>query len=441
MEEVSKFDRIRELARDYYKRRYIQKILAEFSRNREVVPRYIDSFGKRPDTIEYESDVAALASKGATSFHCSEELWHNPLELSTGLSEEQLNSLRLGWDLVIDIDTKYLEYGKIAAELIIEALRFHNVNGIGLKFSGGSGWHIAVPSSSFPETINGIETKTIFPQAPQAIVSYLREMIYSKLLERISELGNESSFIKVKDYEAVKKVAPDLVLVSPRHLFRMPYSLHERTGLASMVIKPEQLKNFRPSWARPEIVSAKQFLPKAEEQEKKEARELLVQALDWQSRSKQGKEKETQERKFARYKEVMLKDLSPGLYPPCMTYILKGIKHDGRKRALFILINFLKSLNLNNEEIEKRVAEWNKKNLKQLREGYIKSQLIWFKRQKAILPPNCDKPIYKEIAACYPDNLCKMVKNPVNYAARKARFEKMQEKTKRKRPKKERTDG
>ena len=41
-------------------------------------------------------------------------------------------------------------------------------------------------------------------------------------------------------------VIPDLVLVSSRHLFRMPYSLHEKTTLASVVVLPEELKNFQP---------------------------------------------------------------------------------------------------------------------------------------------------------------------------------------------------
>lgn len=431
MDDQKKEDKARGAARKYYKNRYVQRALGEFAASREVVPRYFNSFGKRPDTLQYSSDVAALAEKGATSFHCSEELWQNPLELSTGLSEEELNNLRTGWDLIIDIDTKYMEYGRIAAELVIEALRFHNVKSIGLKFSGGSGWHIGVPWKAFPERIGEIEVKNMFPKAAQAIVSYLGEMVHGRLLERISDLSNEKiGFVKVKDYEAVKKVVPDLVLVSPRHLFRMPYSLHERTGLASIVIKPEQLRDFRPSWARPEIVSVKNFLPKENEIEKNEARELLVQALDWKSRTEKAVVTEEREKKFTAYKEVVFKDLSPNLYPPCITYILHGLKHDGRKRALFILLNFFKSLGLNEEEIEKRVTEWNKKNYKLLRDGYVKSQLSWFKRQKPILPPNCDKPLYKEIAVCYPDGMCRMIKNPINYTIRKARLQQAQNKQK-----------
>jgi hypothetical protein len=425
----NELNKIREIAAKYYRRRDVQKNLVNFSRNREVVPRYLNSFGKRPDILQYESDVAALVGKGATSFHCSEELWHNPLELSTELNEEQLNNLRIGFDLLIDIDTRYLEYGKIATELIIEALRFHNVNSIGLKFSGGSGWHIGVPNKAFPEELNGMKVKNLFPQAPQAIIAYLKEIIYNKLVEKISELSSsQAEFVKIKDYEGARKVVPDLILVSSRHLFRMPYSLHERTGLTSIVIKPEQLKDFRPSWARPEIVSVKQFFPEEEEIEKNEARELLVQALDWYSRNKQLSERKEKEKRFAEYKEIVLKDLTPSLYPPCIDYILRGMKHDGRKRALFILLNFFRSLKLNEQEIEKKIDEWNKRNYKPLRDGYIKSQISWFKRQKAVLPPNCDKPIYKEIATCHADDMCKLVKNPVNYTIRKVKLQHMRKK-------------
>jgi len=96
------------------------------------------------------------------------------------------------------------------------------------------------------------------------------------------------------------------------------------------------------------------------------------------------------------------------------------MKQDGRKRAAFILINFFRSLKLSNEEIEKRLNEWNKKNFNPLKEGYIRSQLSWYSRQKSMLPPNCDKPHYKDLGICKKDNFCKFVKNPINYTIKKS---------------------
>ena len=428
----------------YYKRKDIQKSITEFAKNREVVPFYLNSFGKRPDMLQYESDISALAEKGLTSLHCSEELWSDPLSISTGLSEQKMNQLRIGWDLILDIDCKFIEYGKFAAQLLIEALNFHNIEKIGIKFSGGSGFHIGVPWQSFPKKINEIEVKNLFPQGPRLIAAYLKEIIAKNLGERILDISSikeisqtfqkeEKELLKNNEFDPFSVLEIDTILISPRHLFRMPYSLHEKKGLASIVIKKEQLKNFHPGWAKPDRVYPKPFLPEVEENE---ARELFVQALDWASKSRKPEE----EKKQFQGQEIVIKDLSPEFYPPCIKKLLGGMKSDGRKRALFILLNFLKSINMPQEDIEKTIEEWNTKNYKKLREGYIKSQIEWFKRQKKMLPPNCDKSIYKEIALCneeIKDSLCNLIKNPVNYSVRKLGFSRKQVKERKARKKKE----
>jgi len=52
------------------------------------------------------------------------------------------------------------------------------------------------------------------------------EKTKEKLIEKISNLEKPNKY--VKDFKAPKEVMPDIILVSPRHLFRMPYSLHEK---------------------------------------------------------------------------------------------------------------------------------------------------------------------------------------------------------------------
>ena len=121
-------EELRGVVFSYYARKDIQKAILDFSKNRETIPRYIESFGKRPDTLEYAGDLFEHVKKGATSFHVSEELWQDPLQLKTEMSRQEQDELRQGWDLLVDIDSKYLDYSKIAAELIAEALEFHNVN-------------------------------------------------------------------------------------------------------------------------------------------------------------------------------------------------------------------------------------------------------------------------------------------------------------------------
>ena len=91
---------------------------------------------------------------------------------------------------------------------------------------------------------------------------------------------------------------------------------------------------------------------------------------------------------------------------------------DGKKRALFVLINLFRSIGMDKDELEQRIEEWNKKNKPPIKKGYITSQLSWSYRKKPIMPPNC-KEFYKGIGVCEPDNFCKKTKNPVNYVVRK----------------------
>ena len=50
-------EEIRAIASSYYSRKDIQEAIFQFSKKREIVPRYIESFGKRPDSLEYPADL------------------------------------------------------------------------------------------------------------------------------------------------------------------------------------------------------------------------------------------------------------------------------------------------------------------------------------------------------------------------------------------------
>jgi hypothetical protein len=412
-----KEQRIRKITQLYYSRPEILRAIFNFSENREVIPRYFEGFGKRPDSFQYPGDIFEMVKKGATSFHCSEELWKDPLKISTEMNENQLNELRKGWDFLIDIDSKYIDYSKILAELIINLLRFHGVKNIGIKFSGSKGFHILIPWKAFPKEINETKTSNKFPEWPRIITQYIMEKTKEKLIEKISNLEKPNKY--VKDFKAPKEVMPDIILVSPRHLFRMPYSLHEKTALSSVVIDAdsESIRNFELKDADPLKLSKnsiKNFIPDVEEGE---ASELLIQALDWNNE----KNPEEEKLEFKNIKPIKLDNLSDKNFPPCIKNILQGLE-DGKKRAVFVLINFFRSVGDNKEDIEKRIYDWNKKNSPPLKEGYIKSQLSWAYKRKPLMPPNC-KEFYQGIAVCQPDNFCKLIKNPVNYMVRKSFLE------------------
>ncbi len=497
MDEKSfKEQRIRKITNLYYSKPEIQKLIYRFSKNREICPKYFEGFGKRPDSFHYPNDVFEMVRKGATSFHCSEELWEDPMKIITGMTEEQSNELRIGWDLVIDIDCKYFDFSKKAAESIIKVFKNHGIKNMGIKFSGSKGFHIILPWKTFPQQIAGESIKNLFPELPRKIISYIRFKAEKEMRGLLPENFQEQfKNVEIKkgikcnncreialEYELVNYFCPkchrqelrkvfqgeqrdykcpdckvdfeiknsknmygcekcnltseknpsnfskdievdlfdlmglDLILVSPRHLFRMPYSLHEKTALASVVLDPSEVSKFDLKDANPLTVQVKEFMPESQEGE---AEELTREALDWakENQIKSGVSEEKIKGKYADFKPITLKNIQDSQFPPCVKNILKGM-NDGKKRAVFILINLFRSIGMDKEELEKKIYDWNKKNNPQLNEGYIKSQLSWSYRKKPIMPQNC-KEFYQGIGVCQPDNICTSIKNPVNYVIKK----------------------
>ncbi len=496
------------ISQAYYSRKEIQNAIYEFCKHRETIANFNNKFfAKRPDCLDYPSDIFNSVKKGATSFHCSEELWENPLDIKTEMTPKQYNEIKTGWDFLIDIDSPFLDYGKIAARLLIKELENHGIKNIGIKFSGSKGFHILVPWQAFPERVGEELTKNKFPEWPRIIADYLfnkirgpmneeilkqtgreklkekgelisehlcpkcntptikkkvgkyvcedkikckgelesmksnrKEMICPNCfgkMKRVSEreidfcekckintakieasksnyggeIRKEDIQFKVEDTIKSTEDAVDLVLVSPRHLFRAPYSLHEKTALSSVPIKPSEIEEFKPSDADPlKIKETKSFMPSSLPNE---ASELLMQALDWgrENAPKENKKKFTGE-------SIDLKGLTitENMFPKSIKKLLKGIKQDGRKRALSLLLSFFSSLGFPKEYMEDKITEWNKKNYHPLKTGYIKSQINWISKNPR-MPQNYDKPIYKELGILIDTQ---GFKNPINYTIKQA---------------------
>ena len=131
---------------DFYSKPDIQEEIVKAAKDREIAVKFGDKgFGKRPDIIQYKSDVLELAKQGATSFHASEEIWQNPLRISTNMRKKDLEDLRTGWDLVLDVDCPVWSLAKITTWLIIKALKDHKIESISIKFSGNKGFHLGIP--------------------------------------------------------------------------------------------------------------------------------------------------------------------------------------------------------------------------------------------------------------------------------------------------------
>ncbi len=123
------------LALRYYKKKEVQEELVKAAQGKEIGVRFNNKFGKRPDVLVYPQDVLEVVKKGATSFHCSEEIWDNPLDLYTGITKKELNQLRSGWDLILDIDCAIFEYSRICADLVVKFLKYSGVKDVSAKFS------------------------------------------------------------------------------------------------------------------------------------------------------------------------------------------------------------------------------------------------------------------------------------------------------------------
>lgn len=524
--------RINSIKQIYYSNPKIQEAIFEFAKDREVVPSYMmENFGKRPDTLQYPSDIISLVSKGATSFHASEEIWKDPLQISSDMPTKELDEMRRAWDLLIDIDSPFLDYSKIAAQLIIEELEKHDVKNYGLKFSGSKGFHIIIPSKAFPEFFKEQETKQMFPEWPRAISEYLMYKIRSKYNKEVTKLkinfnalkertklskedvteiscpncgspstkgkmitylcpvcqtkverknnsrskrklkcvqdacSGELNIIDEKEYfycenchtsslhskhDSDKKItyskaekqksfssdfreqisgekmaSLDLVLVASRHLFRMPYSLHEKTALSSVVISKQDIPSFTPKDASPLTVKIKNFCP---ESNPGEATHLLDSALSWKNMN-EDQEEEQIKKKYNKFEKIDLSNVSEDLFPKPIKKLLKGLQ-DGRKRGLFILITFLRSLNFSPDYINKKIRQWNELNDPPLKEGYVKSQIDWHLKQKRqILPPNyTNENFYKDLQLLDSSTRTKS-KNPIGEVLRIVRAEQRKDKT------------
>ena len=423
----------------FYKRKDIQKLIVKHAKNKEIGVRYAGGyFGKRPDTLVYENDVLALAKKKATSFHVSEETWSNPLQLNPDLKQHELDELRKGWDLILDIDCHHFTYSKIATHLLIKILTEYGIKSVTCKFSGNKGFHIAIPYEAFPETVNNEPTKKLFPDAPRRIAYHLRDKLkplLEKAIMRIEKnsVANVAKRTGIETKELILEEEPvyggkpslnveafleiDTILIAPRHLYRMPYSFHEKSELVSVPVDINKILKFTKEMATPENIDLKIPFLEREKAVKGEASQLIINAFDFYPR-----EEEKRERKEYSLPEEAIPE---ELFPPCIKIMLQGMK-DGKKRATFTLINFLKGVSWTADAIEETLYEWNKKNPEPLREVYLKGQLKQGRKAKEAIPPhNCPhagNTYYKDMQVCQPDNFCKKIKNPLQYATLKQKL-------------------
>lgn len=417
---------------NYYSRESILKAIVEVAKDREVVSVFRDGrFGKRPNIIQYPRDIVQEVAEGAVSFHGSLERWNQPMKLDVGMTRPDLDKLRNAWDVFIDIDVKDFEIAKIAAKQIIEALRDHGVQSHAIKFTGGSSFHIGIPFESIPQKINMLPTSQQYPEILQKVVEFLKWYVKDQLRDELMGWGTpqeisqrlQKPLTQISSEEGIepfKIISMDIF--GSRHLFRLPYSLHESTGLVSLPIKAHLIDKFEKEQALPEKVKFEdRFL--APLTHMKDAEALVVEALDWASKHVVEVKEELPKPSQAR----QMRAIHEQYFPPCIKTILERGLSDGRKRAVFVLVNFLRNMGWDVDRIEKTIVEWNEKNVPPLRTAYIRGQLRWhFRQDRMLLPPNCNNINFYDsmgVSISCKDLHEAGVKNPVNYPFRAMRRE------------------
>ncbi len=402
--------------RQYYQQEELVEIMVETAEYREVAPTYPNGYGKRPDAINFPGDFEQLVENGSVAFHTSVEKWQNPLLIDKVSNHD---NLRQGWDLVIDIDCDHsFELSKETAKLVIRELREHGIKNVSIKFSGNRGFHIGVRGEAFPRSMDEREFHELYPMLPRGVVNYIRDNLKEEMIEKVEEYGfkEEMEVEKGHDPYQVADIENDW---GSRHLFRMPYSLHDGSWLVSLPIEPDEIDEFKKEDAEMDNIDFETgFL---DEYEEGEAANLAVQAMDFIEERREEKEEERQKRADREFERP--EDAIPEKYfPPTIKNLLEGLE-DGRKRALFVLINFYRCVGYSWEQIKSKIWSWNDRNDEPLPDTYIKTQLRWHQeRSEDVPPPNYDSDgYYKDMQVYEGDPLEEKVPNPVSYAFRKAK--------------------
>jgi hypothetical protein len=400
--------------RQYYEQDELVERFLELGQYREVVPTYEEGYGKRPDAINFRGDFEQLVENGAVAFHASVERWRNPLLID---SVSDLDDLRENWDLVLDIDCdESFELAKETAKLVIEELHQHGIRNVSVKFSGNRGFHIGVRAEAFPEKVDSEDINLMYPQLARGIVDYLRDSLREEMRRKVGEYGFGDMMGDEEDPYQVSDIENDW---GQRHLFRMPYSLHDGSWLVSLPIEEEEIDGFQKEDAEIDKVDFETgFL---DEYEENEAANLVIQAMDFMEQRREERREERIENPNGEF-ETPEEAIPEKHFPPTIKNILEGLE-DGRKRGLFILINFYLTVGYSMDEIESKIWEWNERNDEPLREAYVKNQLRWHRnREEVVPPPNYDSNgYYKDMQVYEGNNLEEEVKNPVSYAFRMAK--------------------
>jgi len=181
-----------------------------------------------------------MAPRKYPAFHGTVKKYRHPN--LAGLREVQM----IGADCVIDIDIK-VGYKKAfrAGESVVRLYDKYDIPYF-VKFSGGTGPHIIIPAEALPGDCGKFDE--------------VSERILQFVMKKTGAPGIDTSFS------------------SPTHFLRLPYSVHERTGLVSIPLSKEEFYDFKPKMAEIPNVEVVQKFCEVSRQSIENLRNLINEA-------------------------------------------------------------------------------------------------------------------------------------------------------------------
>jgi hypothetical protein len=205
----------------WYGGRDIQDALLVQLEGREVWVSAHNYASPRPRVANSASELLSVIPRGRLcSIYASVESFHDPLLLPA----EKPDSLRTSWDFVLDIDSSEgIEEARRCTKSIVGLLSEYGLQCVRVKFSGRRGFHIIVDGEAFDCFSTREEFLRAYPTVPSQVARFV------------------IAALRPSDRRGIEV---DTSMYAPRHLIRIAYSLHHKTGLASLPVEPSSLDQF-----------------------------------------------------------------------------------------------------------------------------------------------------------------------------------------------------
>jgi len=257
----------------YYSNPEVRKEIADYSKNRWIaihtslkgVSYFIRYWSKSgpPLHIASPNDVGALLARfrglGPRTIYASVNVYHN---ISRREGVEDPNNIRYCTP-IWDIDGSLECCGDIVdvARVIVEALEKYGVSkSVYIKWSG-RGMHVQIHEKAFSHEILSRYNPL---DIAYSVVDYIINACKDKIIEIINKACVGERPLKVENEIDLKRV------------FTVPLSLHKSLDLVAVCLKPNQLDDFTPEWAKPDNFKHDTEWRKFEEGE---ADELAIKAM------------------------------------------------------------------------------------------------------------------------------------------------------------------